>query len=170
MIISMVLREVCIEISKHKTNMFKSIIEFFRDQTLIEQNSIDEQYLMHLAAAALLLEVSRADFDVQDKELVEIARALQSKFKFSQHEVEKLLKIALSEQESHISIHPFVKIINEACSHEEKKLLLVDLWRVAYADNKLDKYEEYQIRKIAELLYLTHSEFIQTKLKVLDSE
>ena len=45
-------------------------------------------------------------------------------------------------------------------------LLLEDLWRVAYADDKLDKYEEYQIRKIADLLYIPHSIFIQSKLNV----
>lgn len=152
------------------TNMFKSIAEFFQEKISPKQETIDEQHLTHLAAAALLLEVSRADFDIQDEELKEIANALQKRFKFSGEEVQNLLNLALIEQEAHVSIYPFVKIINEGCSPEEKKLLLQDLWRVAYADNKLDKYEDYQIRKIAELLYLSHSDFIQTKLKVIDSD
>ncbi|MEC8444130.1 MAG: TerB family tellurite resistance protein, partial [Pseudomonadota bacterium] len=32
----------------------------------------------------------------------------------------------------------------------------------------LDKYEEHIIRRIAELLYLPHSEFIRTKLLARD--
>ena len=152
------------------TDMFKSIAEFFQEKISQKQETIDEQHLTHLAAAALLLEVSRADFDIQDEELKEIANALQKRFKFSGEEVQNLLNLALIEQEAHVSIYPFVKIINEGCSPEEKKLLLQDLWHVAYADNKLDKYEDYQIRKIAELLYLSHSDFIQTKLKVIDSD
>ena len=151
-------------------DMFKSIAEFFQEKISPKQETIDEQHLTHLAAAALLLEVSRADFDIQDEELKEIANALQKRFKFSEEEVQNLLNLALTEQEAHVSIYPFVKIINEGCSPEEKKLLLQDLWHVAYADNKLDKYEDYQIRKIAELLYLSHSDFIQTKLKVIDSD
>lgn len=151
-------------------SMFKSIADFFQEKISPKQEIMDEQHLTHLAAAALLLEVSRADFEIQDEELKEIANALQRRFKFSEEEVQNLLDLALTEQEAHVSIYPFVKIINEGCSPEEKKLLLQDLWRVAYADNKLDKYEDYQIRKIAELLYLTHSDFIQTKLKVVDSD
>ena len=161
---------VRIETTERTISMFKSIADFFQEKISPKQEAIDEKHVMHLAAAALLLEVSRADFDIQDEELEEIAKSLQKRFKFSQEEVQNLLTLALIEQESHVSIYPFVKIINEGCDPEEKKLLLLDLWRVAYADNKLDKYEEYQIRKIAELLYLSHSDFIQTKLKVIDSE
>ena len=159
-----------IETTERTISMFKSIADFFQEKISPKQEEFDEKHIMHLAAAALLLEVSRADFDIQDEELEEIAKALQKRFKFSQEEVQNLLALALIEQEAHVSIYPFVKIINEGCDSEEKKLLLLDLWRVAYADNKLDKYEEYQIRKIAELLYLSHSDFIQTKLKVVDSE
>ena len=39
------------------------------------------------------------------------------------------------------------------------------LWRVAYADAYIHKYEEYYIRKIADLLHVSHSDYIKTKLK-----
>ena len=121
---------------------------------------------MHLATAVLLLEVSRADFDVQEEELRTIVSALAERFRFSEQEVQGLVDLALTEQEHHVSIYPFVKVINDGCTPEEKKRLLLDLWKTAYADRRLDKYEEYQIRKIADLLYLPHSTFIQTKLEV----
>ncbi len=38
------------------------------------------------------------------------------------------------------------------------------LWKVAYADGELASIEEHIIRKIADLLHLRHSEYIQTKL------
>lgn len=150
--------------------MFKSITGFVQEK--IRKNSdtpVDEQQIMHLASAALLIEVSRADFDIQDEELASIANSLITRFNFSKQEADSLIELAKSEQDSHVSIHPFVKIINEHCSVDEKKLLMEDLWRVAYADDKLDKYEEYQLRKIADLLYIPHSVFIQTKLKVIEN-
>jgi len=150
--------------------MFKSITTFIQDKISTQAEPIDEEKLKHLAAAALLLEVSRADFDIQDEELEAIAASLQTRFGFTDEEVQNLINLALTEQDSHVSIHPFVKIINESCSAEEKRLLLEDLWRVAYADNKLDKYEEYQIRKLADLLYIPHSGFIKTKLNVLEGK
>ncbi|MGH1538006.1 MAG: TerB family tellurite resistance protein [Gammaproteobacteria bacterium] len=149
--------------------MFKSISNFVQEKIRKNNNEeIDEQQLMHLASAALLLEVSRADFDIQDEELESIVKSLTKRFNFSVQEADSLIELARVEQDSHVSIHPFVKIINEGCSADEKKLLLEDLWRVAYADNKLDKYEEYQLRKIADLLYIPHSAFIQTKLSVTE--
>ena len=48
--------------------------------------------------------------------------------------------------------------------------LLEALWQVANADSKIDKYEEYYIRKIKDLLYLSDQEFIQAKLSVLDKK
>jgi len=150
--------------------MFKSISNFVQEKICKNSDEdIDAQQIMHLASAALLLEVSRADFDIQDEELVSIANSLTERFNFSKQEVNNLIELARTEQDSHISIHPFVKIINEECSADEKILLLEDLWRVAYADDKLDKYEEYQLRKIADLLYISHSVFIQTKLKVIEA-
>ena len=150
--------------------MFKSISNFVQEKICKNSDEdIDAQQIMHLASAALLLEVSRADFDIQDEELVSIANSLTERFNFSKQEVNNLIELARTEQDSHISIHPFVKIINEECSADEKILLLEDLWRVAYADDKLDKYEEYQLRKIADLLYISHSVFIQTKLKVMEA-
>ncbi len=165
-----ILKAEFIGITEHTTNMFNSIADFIQEKISAKQETIDDRQLMHIAATALLLEVSRADFDIQEEELKEIADALKKRFSFSHEEVQNLLELALTEHESHVSIYPFVKIINEGCSPEEKKLLLQDLWHVAYADNKLDKYEEYQIRKIADLLFLSHSDFIQTKLKVIDSD
>ena len=149
--------------------MFKSISALIQEKLSPEKEAIDDQQLMHLAAAALLLEVSRADFDIQVEELIAIASALQKRFNFTKTEVQNLINLASAEQENHVSMHPFIRIINERCTPEEKKMLLQDLWHIAYADNKLDKYEEYQIRKIADLLYLPHSVFIQTKLKVLEN-
>jgi uncharacterized tellurite resistance protein B-like protein len=149
--------------------MFKSISNFVQDKICKASDEVDEQHVMHLASAALLLEVSRADFDIQDEELESIASSLTTRFNFSKQEADNLIDLARTEQDSHVSIHPFVKIINDGCSAEEKILLLEDLWRVAYADDKLDKYEEYQLRKIADLLYIPHSSFIKTKLKVIEA-
>ena len=146
--------------------MLKSVAAFVEKKIRPQRETLDDDHVMHLATAVLLLEVSRADFDIQEEELRTIVSALAERFRFSKQEVENLVDLAVSEQEQHVSIYPFVKIINDGCTMEEKKRLLMDLWKTAYADSRLDKYEEYQIRKIADLLYLPHSTFIQTKLDV----
>jgi uncharacterized tellurite resistance protein B-like protein len=37
---------------------------------------------------------------------------------------------------------------------------------VALSDQRLDKYEEHQIRQIADWLYIPHKEFIRARLEV----
>jgi uncharacterized tellurite resistance protein B-like protein len=41
---------------------------------------------------------------------------------------------------------------------------LVALWQVALADGRLDRFEEYALRKLGDLLHLSHADFIQAKL------
>jgi uncharacterized tellurite resistance protein B-like protein len=36
---------------------------------------------------------------------------------------------------------------------------------LALADDRIDKFEEHTIRQAADLLYLSHSRFIEAKLK-----
>jgi len=121
---------------------------------------------LHLATAALLLEVSRADFEIHDKELEAIARILQRQFDFTEAETRELLELARAESEELLSLHPVVRLINENFDAHGRARIMEDLWQVAYADGKLDKHQEYTVRKIADLLYIPHSVFIRTKLKV----
>ena len=64
-----------------------------------------------------------------------------------------------------ISLHQFTKLIHDNYSLEEKKEIIYLLWLVAYSDEDLDMYEESMIRKISDLLYIPHQDFIQAKLR-----
>lgn len=126
----------------------------------------DAAHRLHLATAALLLEVSRADFHVHDQELAEIAGVLQRQFGFTDEETRELIEVAREESDELLSLHPVVRLINEHFDAEGRARIMEDLWRVAYAKGTLDKHQEYTVRKIADLLYVPHSVYIRTKLKV----
>ena len=74
-----------------------------------------------------------------------------------------MLELARQESQDSHSLHPFLRRINRHFDPEQKAEILEDLWRVAFADGRLDKYEEYHIRRIADLLHLPHSAFIRAK-------
>ena len=40
------------------------------------------------------------------------------------------------------------------------------LWQVALADSRLDKHEDHLVRRIAELLYVSHSDLIRIRNRV----
>jgi uncharacterized tellurite resistance protein B-like protein len=62
----------------------------------------------------------------------------------------------------------FTQLVNQHYSHTDKITLVENLWLVAFADGRLDKYEEQFIRKVSGLLHLAHSEFIKSKLRAKD--
>ncbi len=126
-------------------------------------------HTLQMAAAALLLEVGRADFSLSDAELKVIAEAMKRRFAFSDDETQALVDAALEQEREAVSLHPFVRLIIEHFSAVQKRRIIEDMWEVAYADRELDKYEEAQIRKIADLLYVPHKDFIRAKLRILET-
>ena len=129
----------------------------------------DEQNTVQLAAAILLLEVSRADFEISEQEKAVIKDVLMQQFELTESESLNILNYGLQEHEEYTSSHPFISLLNEELDIDAKRKLLTGLWHVAYADSVLDKYEEYHIRKIADWLYLSHADFIRIKHQVLDA-
>jgi uncharacterized tellurite resistance protein B-like protein len=126
----------------------------------------EQEHSMQLAAAALLVEVAAADFSSHPEERVAISKALQSSFGITEKDLQDLMADAERHHEDATSLYEFTRIINKNCDQQEKCEILVNLWRVAFADGELDKYEDHRIRRIAELLNLSHREFIQAKLRV----
>ena len=66
-------------------------------------------------------------------------------------------------------MYEFTRLINDHYSYEQKTGLVENLWRLAFADENLDKYEEGLIRRVADLIHVSHGDFIKTKLKIRGS-
>ncbi len=149
--------------------MFKSIKQLFSQPLGASQQDLPAEHQLRLAAAALMIEIANADFRVEAAELQRIESLLQDSLHLSEDEIIALVSMAQQESQEATSLHEFTRLINEHYRAEDKRRLLEQLWRVAYADGDLDRYEEYTLRKISDLLYVPHKDFIQTKLKVLAS-
>jgi len=127
----------------------------------------DEEALqrsVRLAAAALLVETARADFNQQATELKKLSQLLQSTLQLQEDEVQALVAAAQEQVEDATSLYEFTRLINDNYSAEQKTQLIGAMWKVAYADGDADKYEEHLIRHVAELLYVPHSNYIHCKL------
>jgi uncharacterized tellurite resistance protein B-like protein len=121
-----------------------------------------------LAAAVLLVEVARSDHEFSEAERQAVLGSVQRKFELSAAEAGEL--VALAEAESHDAhdIYQFTSKIDATFSPEKKVRLLEELWRAAYSDSTLHEYEEHLIRRVADMLHLSHSQFIGAKLRVLE--
>lgn len=149
--------------------MIKNIKTYF--ESLFSNDSKDATShvkTIELATAVLMIEISLADDHIQDEERNVIKTVLSDHFKLSKEEINELIGLAENEVNHAVSLYEFTRLLNDALSMSDKINIIESLWHVAYADAVLDKYEEYYIRKIADLLYISHSDYIQTKLKAAD--
>lgn len=146
--------------------MLNSITAFF--DTLLKpgkqettQTNVDR---LHLASAALLVELANADHEMDTAEQQVLLRILETKLQLDKATLQNLWELAHAEHKDATSLYQFTSLINDAYGHREKVQLLQHMWEVAYADGRIDRYEEHLIRKVADLLYLSHGDFIRTKL------
>ena len=141
------------------TTFFDTLLKPGKEETA--QTSVDR---LHLATAALLMELANADQQMDDKEQQVLLRILETKLQLDKATLQNLWELAHAERQDATSLYQFTSLINSAYGHREKVQLLHHMWEVAFADGRIDRYEEHLIRKVADLLYLTHGDFIRTKL------
>jgi len=146
-------------------DQFKQFFDKYLAASPVE-NEKSHQHRLQLATAALLIEMTRADGLVREKEQAAVARALTKAFDLTEAETRELIRLAEREATDATSYHGFTRLINEHYSKEQKIEVVELLWEVAYADAEMEMYEEHLVRKLADLLYLRHGEFIQAKLRV----
>ena len=143
--------------------MLSKVKGFFNQHLSGKEDSPNKAHKLRLAAATLCVEVMRADYRVEESELQSILTSLRRHFSLGEDEAKELLLLAESEADSMASLHPFTSLIKAEYSLQEKIEVVEMLWRVALADQDKDKYEEHLVRKVAELLYVPHSGFIQAR-------
>ena len=152
--------------------MIEAIREFFQKNInpgVSLREPADEEHLLHLATAALLVEMTQANFKESEAETQAAADSVQRLFALPREEVDELLMLAREEVREGVSLYQFTTLINKSFGRDRKERVIEMLWRVAYADGHKDKHEEYLVRKVADLLYVPHSVFIRTRHRVEES-
>jgi len=147
-------------------NLLQSLSESWQKLTgaeTPEQKQSREARAVQEAVASLLYETARADREVKQSDLRIAADSLRELFALAEHQATALLSQAAKPERRPTSYHPLVKLINKQFSAEQKRQLIEHMWRVAHADLEVDMYEDHLVRKIAELIYVPHSDFITAK-------
>ncbi|MBR9912405.1 MAG: TerB family tellurite resistance protein [Gammaproteobacteria bacterium] len=139
---------------------FKALLSELLPQT---EPPADPDALRQLAAAALMIEVATIDEHFDAQELATLKAELQRQFAVDGQALDDMIALARSESRDATSLYQFTRCINDEFSNQEKLNLMTGMWRIAYADGQLDKYEEHLIRRIADLIHLPHSQFIRAK-------
>lgn len=124
-----------------------------------------EAHNLQILAAALMVEVAKADNQFTEQEMETILRLVCEEYDLSSEAARELLNSATREADKSSSLYELAREVDLNLNYAEKRQLLSNLWKVAYADQDKHKYEEYIIRKLADLLHLSHRDFVQTRMK-----
>ena len=152
--------------------VLKAIQQFFDTQIEPATRATSAESSSHglqLATAALFIEMTRADFKVEESERRMVGEVVSKAFDLTPEETSELIRLADEESRQSISIYDFTHLVDRGFSLEQKKHIVELLWKVALSDAEIEKHEEHLVRKIAKLIHVDHPDFIDAKLKAQES-
>ena len=122
---------------------------------------------LRLATAAVLLEIAYADGEFTPAEDGDVVGYLRRAFSLNEDEARDLLGAANELRSRTIDYFAITNYIRKSSSLTDRIEIVKTMWRVAYSDRKLTDYENYLVRKLADLLGLEHHVMIDAKVSVL---
>lgn len=123
---------------------------------------------LHMAACALLLEVAWADHSIADAELQQIRQRMQTLFDLPEDTILELIQQSRQAHDDSVGLFAYTRLLNDHLDAAQKTEVVRSMWSVAFAEGGLDRFEEATIRRVADLLYVPHANFIATKLETRD--
>lgn len=146
--------------------MLASLRNYLEEQfSLNSRDDTEQQYHeLGLATAVLATDIARADENMDDAERHHIAEAIADYFSLNEAETEHIMQLADTHQEESVSMYEFTRQLKDGLERQERIEIIRLLWDVAWADAEIHKHEEFFIRKIADLLYVSHADYIRAKL------
>jgi uncharacterized tellurite resistance protein B-like protein len=143
--------------------MLSSLLSFLEQRLATPGVTPVQPDALRVAAAALLVEMARADFDEADTELERAREILAERYGLTPEAAAELLRTAQGESDRAVSLFRFTHLINQHLDMPEKIGLMGMLWDVAYADGRLDKHEDALMHKLADLMYVPLAELMAAK-------
>lgn len=144
----------------------------FLDQTFgaggDDEAGAEDPAKLRVAIAALLVEMSRADYEVDEEERTTVEHLLRDHFLIEQTEAESLLSIADERADQAVSLHEFTRAVHENLSDPQKHRLLEMLLRVALSDGHFDKHERHLLSKVSDLIYVRRADYNRIVARLLD--
>jgi len=125
-----------------------------------------EALALQAACCGLLMEVACLDSPAAERKRKAVSQAMQEEFGIQNEELAPMMTSASRPENRLTSYYAPVALINKDYALEQKVQFIERLWRVAMADGNIDMYEEQLVRKLADLLYVPHADFILAKHRV----
>ncbi|MGR8935492.1 MAG: tellurite resistance TerB family protein [Gammaproteobacteria bacterium] len=147
--------------------MLNQLKQFLEQHLNLPAPEASAEQQLQFASVALLLEMIEMDDKGERKERELIASMVQKNFSLNQEQAAALIATAEQQRQQATDDFQFIVLINKQCTPEQKIRLIESLWKIAIVDSPVDPQEEYLVRKLANLLYVPHLDFIKAKNRVI---
>ena len=124
---------------------------------------VDREEALRLATAVLMIDVARADYVFDDSEFERVLRLMETHFHLTPEHAVELVNLADEKAEDLVSLHDFTQLLHRNLDEREKARIVGLLWQIAYADGRLDKYEDSLVLKISDLLHVSRGRVMRLK-------
>jgi len=145
--------------------MIEAIQNFFKTRIEAKEGDEEKETAARVAAAALLFEAAMSDYQLDDVERQTIKDLITEQFNLDRADVMTLIALAESQAKEATGLHGFTTLINQNWSETERVNLMEKMWRVVYADGRLDDHELHLMRKIQRLLHIPQVDYVAGKLR-----
>ena len=121
---------------------------------------------LRIASAALLVHTLAIDGEITEAESKQLHEALAEHFDLSPEEVRQLIGAAERRERDAVDIYKFTSVLRDNLPIERKRDIIAIMWRLVFADGKLDPVEDNLIWRTAELLAVPARDRMQLKQMV----
>ena len=136
---------------------------FKRKRSASIESKNNSEFEVELTAAVLAYEIARSDGHISDDELSVIMEEVEKIAEKVGKDKFEILKIVEIYSKDSISFHDFIEDINKNYLKDQKLSLLKFMWKIAYADGRLDVDEERLVRRVADLIKIKNFEVLKLK-------
>ena len=128
-----------------------------------DKPDVNRDEAIRMATAVLMIDVARADHVFDESEFDSVLELVRSHFALPAEQAAELVIAANDKAEDLVSAYDFTKVLHEHLDHGEKARVVSLLWKIAYADGRLDKYEDSLVLKISDLLHVSRGLVMRLK-------
>jgi len=143
--------------------LYLQVVESISVTAVPETDNADREATLRLATAVLMIDVARADHVFEESEFDSMLQLIEFHFELSPEQAAELVNAAGEKADDMVSLFEFTQLLNKQLDEKEKSRIVSLLWQVAYADGRLDKYEDALVLKISDLLYVSRGRVMRLK-------
>ncbi|MCP4301460.1 MAG: TerB family tellurite resistance protein [Gammaproteobacteria bacterium] len=143
--------------------LFIQVVESISMAGATEAVILDREAAIRLATAALMIDVARADNVFDESEFDRVLQLVETHFELTPEQAAELVLQASDEADDLVSAYEFTELLHKHLDDGEKARIVGLLWQIAYADGRLDKYEDSLVLKISDLLYVSRGRVMRLK-------